>query len=220
MEKGNQALIAGSAAALAGLLFFGWLADGVLSGETASLDAAVRGTVHSWASPHLTFVMRGLTWLGSGAVLVPLGILVFWWLSAVGRRHSAILLILAGLGAEAANRALKLLFHRGRPDAFFGYPQPDNYSFPSGHAMVSFCFYGALAAILATGTESRRRRVGIWTGAAMLAAAIGLSRIYLGVHYPSDVMASYAGGAVWVGGVSTGYAVWLHRRRNTLQTNK
>jgi undecaprenyl-diphosphatase len=220
VERENRALIAGFAAALAALLFFGWLADAVLGGETGSFDAAVRGTVHGWASPHLTSAMRALTWLGSEMVMVPLGALLFCWLSAAGRRHAAILLILAGLGAEALNLCLKLFFQRPRPGTFFGYPQPETYSFPSGHAMVSFCFYGALAAILTTRMESRGGRITIWTGAAILAAAIGLSRVYLGVHYPSDVIAGYAAGAVWVGAVSTGYAIWLRRRRSTFQTNK
>jgi len=86
---------------------------------------------------------------------------------------------------------LKALVHRPRPQPFFGYPQPNTYSFPSGHALISLCFYLALAEI-----EGRKRA---WRLAAVLfAVAIGLTRIYLGVHYPTDVAAGFATAIAWL----------------------
>ena len=75
---------------------------------------------------------------------------------------------------------------------------PRTYSFPSGHSLFSFCFYGVLAGLLTRRIASRIGRILIWTFAALLVAAIGLSRIYLGVHYPSDVIAGYLAASLWV----------------------
>jgi len=93
--------------------------------------------------------------------------------------------------------SLKHAFHRTRPTAFFG-ALPHSYSFPSGHALFSFCFYGVLAGLSAGRTRSQPARILIWTLAAVLVTAIGLSRIYLGVHYPSDVIAGYLAATLWV----------------------
>jgi undecaprenyl-diphosphatase len=110
----------------------------------------------------------------------------------------AALLAISMVGMAALDLALKLAFHRPRPVAFFG-PTPSSYSFPSGHAMGSVCFYGVLAAILAARARRRVAKWSIWTGAVLLIGMVGYSRIYLGVHYPSDVIAGYCAGAVWVG---------------------
>jgi undecaprenyl-diphosphatase len=94
--------------------------------------------------------------------------------------------------------ALKHTFHRARPIGFFGI-SPSSYSFPSGHALGSLCFYGVLAAILSARVRGRAARFCIWIAASILVTLIGFSRIYLGVHYPSDVIAGYCAAAVWVG---------------------
>jgi undecaprenyl-diphosphatase len=78
--------------------------------------------------------------------------------------------------------------------------------------MVSCCFYGALAAILAARARSRARKLAIWAAAAVLTALIGFSRVYLGVHYPADVVAGYAAAVVWMAVVRAGYEMWLRKR--------
>ena len=103
-------------------------------------------------------------------------------------------------GALALDMTLKYAYHRTRPIAYFG-AAPLSYSFPSGHALCSFCFYGVMAGLLSARIKSLAWRVAIWIAAAVLVIAIGLSRIYLGVHYPSDVLAGYLAAAVWVGTV-------------------
>ena len=211
VDKSSRQLIAGYLAAAAALLFLGWLARDVVQRQTIDLDAAVRGGLHSLASPGLTAFFRAITWLGSEVFLVPFGALVVWRLAAAGRRHGAVLLVVAALGGEVLDQILKLSFHRGRPAPYFGYALPSTYSFPSGHAMVSACFFGVLAAVLTAGVRSRAARVAVWAVAAGLVLLIGLSRIYLGVHYPSDVAAGYCAAIVWVAAVRTGYAVWLWR---------
>jgi undecaprenyl-diphosphatase len=211
LEKQNRALIAGFLGACAALMFFGWLTDAVFDGASMRFDTAVRNAIHARASAPLTDAMRGVTQFGSAAVLVTLGILLVWRLAAQGRRRAALFFAAACLGAEALAEILKLVFRRARPDSFFGYAEPITYSFPSGHSVMSACFYGVAAAILTARMESRATKLAIWTGTALLAGAVGFSRVYLGVHYPSDVLAGYAAAAIWVGSVRAGYELWLRR---------
>jgi len=194
-------------------MVFGWLANFVLRGGILRFDAAVRNTVHSWASPSFTWSMRVVTELGEVYFLVALGAFLVWRLAVSGRRHAALIFVWAVAGAEALDQILKFLFHRPRPGAFFGLDQPATYSFPSGHALVSTVFYGVLAAVLTVREPSRARRIAIWTFAALLAGVIGFTRVYLGVHYPSDILAGYAAAVIWVAAVSAGYRMWLRRRR-------
>jgi undecaprenyl-diphosphatase len=214
VQTQNRDLIAGFAAAAAALLLFAWLAQQVASHATIEFDAAIRDGLHAHASPGLTLAFRGITWLGSHFFLVPFVAFVAWRLVRTGRRHAATLLILAAAGAELLDNLLKLSFRRTRPAVFFGLATPDSYSFPSGHAMLSACIFGTAAAILTARMPSRGKRIVTWTAAAFLASIVGLSRIYLGVHYPSDVAAGYAAAVIWVFAVRAGYGVWLRRRGN------
>ena len=181
-----------------GALIFARLAAWVLEGETQYFDDAVRAMIHQSASPALTAVMRIVTMLGSTLFLVPLSVGVVVIFLRAGRRRAAALFAITMAGAVLLMVALKLSFHRLRPLPFFDIAPPGSYSFPSGHALASFCFYGALAAIIADRTSSRAGRVMIWTLGILLIVLIGFSRIYLGVHYPSDVAAGYAAALVWV----------------------
>jgi undecaprenyl-diphosphatase len=212
MTREDRALLWGFAAAAAALALFAWLAREILAGQALRFDAAVRQGLHSLASPLLTRAMRGITLLGSEVILAPLGALVTWQLVRIGRRHAAVLFVTAAFGGEALNSILKLVFHRHRPEPFFGYTLPTSFSFPSGHSMVSVCFFGVLAAILTARWERRSRRLAAWISAVVLALAIGASRIYLGVHYPSDVVAGYLAAVIWIGAVRAGYVYWLRRR--------
>jgi len=129
--------------------------------------------------------------LTAASILSVLAFLVFRW------RREAVWMAVTILGAVVLDLSLKYAFHRPRPVPFF-VPVPYTYSFPSGHSLFSFCFYGVLAGLLAGRMQSRLGRILVWTLAALLVAAIGLSRIYLGVHYPSDVIAGYLAAALWV----------------------
>jgi undecaprenyl-diphosphatase len=213
VQPQNRDLYFGLPAAAGALIVFAWLAHGVLSAPAAGFDAAVRNAVHAWATPSLTFVMLTFTQLGSAPFLIGAGALTVWRLAATGRKHAALLVAVAALGGEALDQILKLCFQRPRPDAFFGLTDPVTFSFPSGHALTATCFYGVLAAVMAPRMRSAAARAGLWVLAATLAACIGISRVYLGVHYPTDVLAGYAAAIVWIAAVRAGYGVWRGRRR-------
>ena len=185
--------------AVGSLFLFGWLAEEMLEGATLRFDLAVRDWVHRFASPPMTKAMTGISLLGYNLLIVALLVAIAAFLF-VGWRRAAVWLAVTMAGALALDVALKFAFRRPRPQVFFGVA-PHSYSFPSGHALCSFCFYGVLAGLIAARTRSPVLRVGVGVIAATLVAAIGLSRIYLGMHYPSDVVAGYLAAAVWVSGL-------------------
>ena len=180
------------------LTLFVWLAREVTQGDAMRLDTPIRNAVHARSSPPVTAMMRGVSLIGSEVVLAPLGVILVWRLVAAKRRRAAVVFGVAALGAEALDQIMKLLFDRPRPEPFFGLASPITHSFPSGHAMVSCCFFGVLAVILTAREPSRARRISIFAAAAILVALMGFSRVYLGFHYPTDVLAGYAAAVVWL----------------------
>jgi undecaprenyl-diphosphatase len=192
----ETAIAVSLAVAVLSLFLFAWVADDVSHDRTIKFDLAGRGQIHSWASPGLTRAMIALSFVGGDglaiAAVVAVGIFLrFRW------RRAALWLVTTIAGAIVLSVTLKYAYHRPRPAPFFG-ALPHTYSFPSGHALFSFCFYGVLAGLLAHRTRSPLLRILIWISAALLVAGIGFSRIYLGVHYPSDVIAGYLTAALWV----------------------
>ena len=185
------------AAALSTILFL-LLARWVSAGNSILFDLRIRDTVHAWASPLATSVLFAITMLGSEWVMLPLGAVLVWRLEIAGRRRQAMLMVVAVLGAELASNLLKLAFHRPRPVVFFGLPPAENHSFPSGHAFVGAVFYALLADVLATFARTPRQRMGIAIVAVLTVLLIGLSRVYLGYHYPSDVLGGWACAATWL----------------------
>lgn len=204
-------LSCGLAAAISALTFFAWLAEEVLEGDTRIFDDYVRAFAHNLASPALTSVMRVVTMFGSTWVLVVAWVCAVIIFLSAGLRRNVALLTVTMAGAAALNLTLKLSFGRTRPTAFFDIPLPASYSFPSGHALLSFCFYAVLAAIITARLRHRAARILVWTVAALLVALIGFSRIYLGMHYPSDVLAGYAAGLIWL--VAIGLGDYIIRQR-------
>ena len=199
------------------LFVFGWLGEEMLEGDTQRFDTFVRTAVHQHATPAVTWFMMGFSFLGSVAVVTTLCLVAICVFLYFRQARAAALLAVTMAGMAALDVALKLAFHRPRPVAYFG-PTPTTYSFPSGHAMGSVCFYGVLAAILAARARGKGAKWCIWTGAVLLIGMIGYSRIYLGVHYPSDVIAGYCAGAVWVGAV--GFLNRIHTNGRKEEVNR
>lgn len=206
--------LAALAIALCALLLFTWLAFEVYRGETIRFDERVRATIHQHASPALTAIMRGFTNIGgplSLCLLVAAAVPAFW---IRGLRQEAKVMAIALAGAGVLEIGLKHLFHRARPHPYFNTPLPLSFSFPSGHALYAMCLYGMLAALVVPRTRRRAARIAIWIVCSLMIVCIGVSRIYLGVHYPSDVMAGYASGLVWVIALRAAMD-WAAHRRST-----
>lgn len=191
------------------LLFFGiglpLVAFGVLAGDVwrrggIGWDAPILRGVHRHATPARDAAMGLISDVGHRYGVVPLSILFVLALLVVRRRGNALFFAVAVGGAGVLNQGAKLFFRRSRPDLWLSpSPAPEHtYSFPSGHAMGSMAFVAALA-VLAWPTRWRWWAIllgGLFTG------LVGFSRVYLGVHYPSDVVAGWAASLAWVLGVS------------------
>lgn len=206
-------LFGGLVAAILALLLFGWLAEDVFENETISFDQTVRSSIHEIAQPALTAFMRVVTFCGSTVFLIALGICIVAAFYYQRHKRALVLFLLTMLGSTVLLTVLKTAFRRARPEAFFDYALPSSYSFPSGHSLSSFCFYGILAWLITARMKNQAAKIAVWTIAAALIFLIGLSRVYLGVHYPSDVLAGYATGIVWVVTVGLG-DFFLERKRS------
>jgi membrane-associated phospholipid phosphatase len=192
--------------AAAGCLWlFGGLAEDLLTNDPlVRFDRAVATYLHSLATPPLTTFFLVITAFGSIEAIALLGLLVAADLAWRRRWVSLVTWIVAAGGSAVLSQLLKGLFARPRP--FFEHPLliEKSYSFPSGHAMESLVVYGMLAYFVVLALESWRARTAVVFGTALLVLLIGLSRMYLGVHYFSDVVAGYAAGGVWLSALITG----------------
>src|SRR5215216_1108442 len=158
----SLSLLLGLVAAIGTLIFFGWLTDEVLEGDSRQFDEATRAAVHQLASPLLTTIMRGFSFIGSTLVLAVATTIVIVGLATKKLGREAKLFAITMVGAALLNMTLKLTFKRARPVPFFDLSPPETYSFPSGHSLMSACFFGALAAILTARIKSKRVRVILW----------------------------------------------------------
>ena len=183
------------------LLCLVWIAAKVAHGDTTWFDELIRDAIHSLSTPALTQFFSTVTFLGSQAFVLSLSACAAILMLAKRHPRRALFIVATMAGAELWLSILKNAFHRPRPEPFFGAHLPPSYSFPSGHALLSFCCYGVLAA-LGTAYWYGRVRWLIRVCAALLILAIGVSRIYLGVHYPSDVIAGYLVAIVWMASLS------------------
>ena len=150
-----------------------------------------------WGPRWFEEVMRDFTALGGYAVLTTLtiSVVVFLWIR--DRHQMAVLVLTAVLGGILFSTILKSVFDRPRPDLVPHGAFVSTKSFPSGHAMLSAATYLTLGAILAEVEKERRLRVFFLFLGVSLTAIVGVSRIYLGVHWPTDVLAGWVAGAAW-----------------------
>jgi len=190
-------LLAGLIVLTGGAWIFGVLADELAEGDT-QIDVNVANWLHDRASPGWTTFFENVTRLGNVSTLAVVGLIAGVILWRTRRFADLQLLVLAAVGAEILTTGLKLGFERNRP--FFSDPlaTESTYSFPSGHASVSLAVYGTLGYIGARHLATRRAQILALTAAALVVALIGFSRLYLGVHYLSDVIAGFSVGAAWV----------------------
>ena len=209
-----------SAFALVSLILLAVLKLGseVMEGDTRTMDVAVLTDLRhatdgniGWR-PELRAIMLDLTALGDEATLVLIVAAVVGFLALSGKRRSAVLLAAATLSGVLVTTAIKIWFDRPRPDVVVHLTSFGGASFPSGHAMNSAVAYLTMAGLVARVTPILRLRVYILCCAVTLTFVIGVSRLYLGVHWPTDVLAGWAAGAGWAMLCWT-IAWWLERRR-------
>jgi undecaprenyl-diphosphatase len=189
---------------VSGLLFFALIAVRIAPGGNLRLDGAILRALREPGDPARPI---GPPWMLQSAIdLSALGGFTFIWLFTAAmsgllvllRRWSALGVFLTAIvGASVLNAFFKFSFHRDRPNVVPHLAEVSNASFPSGHAMIAAATYMTFGALLARTQRSRAVRIYILCLAVALTILIGLSRLYLGVHWPSDVLAGWSFGSAW-----------------------
>ncbi|SDG33426.1 phosphatase PAP2 family protein [Pelagibacterium luteolum] len=199
------------------IFFFIDIADDVMEGDTLEADMAIMNLfrvpgdpTQVIGPPYLHEAVRDITALGSGTILALIVTIVVAVLLMVNERRGAILIVVSTISGAILSNTLKLGFSRQRPEFDTFYAEMTN-SFPSGHAMLTAVTFLTLGALLARIVDSWRLRVFFFAVAIILTLGVGVSRVFLGVHYPSDVVAGWALGSAWALAWSA-IAAFLQRR--------
>lgn len=193
----------------------------------ASLDAGLQSMVHGWTSPMLTWWMEGFSLVGSIRVFIPTLLLALTFFVLQGqrqaavqktrKRHTSALFGFAIGGALVLNETFKIHFHRARPSVPWSIGDEHTFSFPSGHSLFSCVLYGLIGYLVLARRTPLARRATVAAFAFAMPLCIGISRIYLGEHYPTDVLAGYLTGATWLGATIALDRRW---RAHTVRTAK
>lgn len=203
---------------VAGVWAFALLADEVLEGGTQVFDQRLllafrhSDTRAMLGPPSVQQAGRDISGLGGVAVLTLVTAIAAGFLALDGKKHMALFVIGSVLGGLASSTLLKDLFHRPRPDLVPFDVYVSGASFPSGHSMMSAVTYLTLGALLARSQERKRLKAYFLLVAMVLTFAVGVTRVYLGVHWPTDVLAGWTAGAVWAL-LCWLVARWLQSRR-------
>ncbi len=175
-------------------------------------DNRIISYVQGLESQPLTTIMKFFSFIGDTVPVIVITLLsAFFLYRVLHHRRELVLLMITMIGSTLLNVLLKHLFQRARPDinqiAF-----EEGFSFPSGHSMAAFSLYGILTFLLWRHIDTRVGRGTLLTVNGLMILIIGLSRIYLGVHYPSDVIGAYTASGFWLFSVIW-YYQWLQERR-------
>jgi membrane-associated phospholipid phosphatase len=186
------------AAFLQSVAAFAFLAQAYTTDDAvAEVDAWLANTLHANLVPSATAAFTAVTTLGNTSVLAVVAGMAAAYLLLRRRARDVALLAVTLVGAQLLTWVLKEIFERPRPSFDDPVVTAGWFSFPSGHASSSIAVYGALAYVCVGGDRSLRARAFV-AGVALLVAAIGFSRLYLGVHYLTDVVAGYSAGLAWL----------------------
>lgn len=204
-------LMLGFTVAVATLGVFGFLAEDVYEHEAIRLDAQANTTLHGYATPRFDALMEAASFIGSAPVLLALLLGAVIWLWLAHHPREAVFLAVALGGGAALNTVLKAVFQRPRPALPWSVANP-TYSFPSGHSMSSLVFFLGVALVVWVLAGPR------WGGVAFALASvivltIGVSRIYLGYHYFSDVIGGYSAGLCWLSATALAFEGRHYRPR-------
>lgn len=212
-------LTVGLLASVVFVWIFGGITEDILTGDPFVLvDRWVISHVLYFRAPIVTSFMKSVTLLGGGVTILLSSIIVAVSLAFRKRIDYIIGYLVAVLGGSVLIAVLKAVIHRPRPITGTTLIQVGGWSFPSGHAMMSVIFYGILSYFIIRALKSWRLQVLSATMAGFMVFLIGLSRIYLQVHYLSDVIAGYVGGLFWLSICITGLEVYRKGRVFKKQT--
>jgi undecaprenyl-diphosphatase len=177
------------------------------------VDAGARDDLHAYAVGHVWFVtaMRTLSTIGSAAVYVPLFAAIAAWLTWRGRRRLAVFVLVTVAGGSLLNTLVKLAVERSRPVLPDPVAHASGMSFPSGHAQSAVVAWTLLLLVFLPRLRRPWRRVAVAV-AVLMVLAVGFSRVSLGVHYVSDVLAGYALGGAWVAAMTAAFHAWRQER--------
>jgi len=190
---------------------FGYIVTAISNKSIANFDTSIIAYVQGLESPWLTTIMKVFTWSGSAFFVMPLALITFFFLYFVKHhRHQAILFIVVIFLTPILNFLLKVYFKRDRPE-IYRIMDANGFSFPSGHTMMAFSVYAIIAYIVWRNMQTALTHVLLILFAAFMIIMIGTSRIYLGVHYPSDVIGGIAASALWVTFAISVYAYFQHK---------
>ena len=206
-------LLVGLIASAGILALFAKITEDVYENESRQFDRTVLLWIHTHFPAWLNEPMLIITALGYYSVVIPLLAGAMFVFYRKGWKLSAVLLCVSTVGGVVLTTLLKSLFKRARPELFDSGYTASFYSFPSGHATVAVGFYGMLTLILAYQLRGLARWLLAIAGV-LLVLLIGFSRLYLGVHYPTDVLAGFLVAPVWVIMVGAFYLLWTSLRRN------
>lgn len=184
---------------------FGGMALLIGTNRIVHFDQAVIAVVRGWESVPLTNIMIFASWIGTGMPLIVIMLAIMALLYyGFGHRRELILFVGVVVGSALLNESLKLIFQRARP-TLHRIIDANGYSFPSGHSMAAFSLYGIVAYLLWKHLGNTAGRVALLLASALVIAAIGISRIYVGVHYPSDVLGGYLASGCWLAAAIAAY---------------
>ena len=188
----------------AATLFLVWLGSEVLEGDKFALDRTILRGLRTLADPAVPIgphwvlpMMIDVTAQGSVTILTLVTVLSVGFLITLRKSATALFVALAVISGAVLSAVLKQLFFRARPEIVPHLVQVTSASFPSGHAMNSAFVYLTLAALLARAQRGRGVRIYLLAIAITLTLLVGISRVYLGVHWPTDVLAGWSAGAIW-----------------------
>jgi membrane-associated phospholipid phosphatase len=176
------------------VIIFAKLAGEIIENEPILLDITILQWIHTQSTPFLDGLFLFFTTIGNVEYILPITVLILAYLVYGRKRQSALMLLFGVGGAAVSNVILKLLFQRDRPSFWQSAITETGYSFPSGHAMISSALILCIIILL---WNTKYRLASIITGA-IIVILIGVSRLYLGVHYPTDVIAGWSVSLVWV----------------------
>jgi membrane-associated phospholipid phosphatase len=169
------------------------------------VDQPVLAWMAARRSPHLTDAQIGVTNLGSAIALTAMLLAMVGFVALRRRSWRPVVVVLAGAGGiQLLIFAIKLFIGRDRPDRAGRLVDASGFSFPSGHTAGSLVCFGLMAWLVCMVTANRTARATAWVAATLLTVAVGLSRVYLGVHFPSDVIGGWILGGAWLTVVAVG----------------